>query len=82
MSTGGKIESASLDSNAFQLAAFGLLDGLKILVQGSAVSDSAADGAAAEEKKEDGAAADGLVNKCDVNAVDDRGCTPLVWASR
>lgn len=67
-----KIEPAALDSNIFQLAAFGLLDGLKNVVEGP---DHAA--AADEEKKDEE-----VVNKVDVDAVDDRGCSPMVWASR
>ncbi|GMI39096.1 hypothetical protein TrCOL_g1989 [Triparma columacea] len=63
-----QIEPAALDSDLCQLAAFGMLDGLKKLLAGDSPTE--------EEGEEPAAPA------IDLNQTDERGCSPLVWASR
>ncbi|GMI03139.1 hypothetical protein TrLO_g2499 [Triparma laevis f. longispina] len=60
------IEPANLDSNIHQLASFGILDGIKKLVEGETPEGEEPD----------------PETHHDVNEKDERGSTPLVWACR
>ena len=65
------IEAAALDSNVFLLASFGILDNLKKLVE-----VEKPEGGEGEEEEET------PTTEVDLNAKDERGCTPLAWAAR